>query len=135
MRTKSRPRGFTLVELMVVVVILGSLVALVGPSVWNALFTSRETIAKTQMENFKKGISTYLLQYKKLPQDLNELTQTTDRNPNPIMDSIPKDPWDNEYEYRTLARNQYRIRSAGEDGQLETDDDIVLDSNPRESSR
>lgn len=127
---RSRQRGFTLVELMVVVVILGALVALVGPSVWRALFQTRNDIAKAQMENFAKSISLYKLSMKKLPSSLQELTQTDDKNPEPFIDSIPLDPWGNEYEYRMMGRD-YRIRSAGDNGTLEDDDDIVYDSNKK----
>jgi general secretion pathway protein G len=127
---RSRQRGFTLVELMVVVVILGALVALVGPSVWRALFQTRNDIAKAQMENFAKSISLYKLSMKKLPSSLQELTQTDDKNPEPFIDSIPLDPWGNEYEYRLLGRD-YRIRSAGDNGTLEDDDDIVYESNKK----
>ncbi len=120
-----KKRGFTLVELMVVVVILGTLIALVGPNIWNMLFQSNVKAAETQMSNIAAAIDNYYLTNKKLPDQLDTLTQTDGRNPHPYIDNIPNDPWGNPYEYRPGDRNDYTIKSAGEDGQMDTDDDVV----------
>jgi general secretion pathway protein G len=124
-RTRKRQRGFTLVELMVVVVILGTLIALVGPNIWNMLFQSNEAAAKAQMSNFGQAINNYLLTNKKLPSTLDELMETSGRNPHPYIDSVPDDPWGNPYDYRTLDRKTYQIRSNGEDALPDTEDDIL----------
>ena len=123
-RRKKTTRGFTLVELMVVVVILGTLIALVGPNVWRALFESNYQAARTQMKSFGNAIQQYKMSNKKLPDSLEDLTQTDGPNPYPYMERIPLDPWDNEYEYRVIDRNTYEIRSMGEDGLPDTDDDV-----------
>ncbi|MDA1194104.1 MAG: type II secretion system protein GspG [Planctomycetota bacterium] len=119
-----KQRGFTLVELMVVVVILGTLIALVGPDIWNMLFEGNVAAAEAQMSNFESSIDTYRMRHKKLPSSLQDLTETDGRNPYPIMKTIPKDPWGNEYEYRMLDRNKYELKSYGEDGDPDTEDDI-----------
>jgi general secretion pathway protein G len=120
-----RQSGFTLVELMVVVVILGTLIALVGPNIWNMLFQSNEAAARTQMANFGSAIDNYYLVNKKLPGNLDDLTQTDGRNPHPYIDKIPDDPWGNPYEFRPTDRKKYTIRSNGEDGTPDTEDDIT----------
>ena len=118
-------RGFTLVELMVVVVILGTLIALVGPDIWNMLFESNVSAAEAQMSNFGQALNNFRLQNKKLPGALEELTEPSGRNPHPFIQSIPDDPWGNPYDYRVLDRTTYQIRSNGEDGMADTEDDIV----------
>ena len=125
MRRPDRDAGFTLVELMVVVVILGTLIALVGPNIWNMLFTSNVKAAEAQMANFQQAINNYRLENKKLPGSLEELTETSGKNPHPFIDNIPDDPWGNPYDYRTLDRSTYQIRSNGEDGMPDTEDDIT----------
>jgi general secretion pathway protein G len=124
-RKSNKRRGFTLVELMVVVVILGTLIALVGPNIWNMLFESNVSAAKTQMHNFGQAIDTYYMTNKKMPDSLQQLTETSGRNPHPFIKNIPPDPWNNEYEYRLLDSRNYQIRSYGEDGLAETEDDIL----------
>jgi general secretion pathway protein G len=130
-RTAARParrgsaRGFTLIELMVVIVILGLLIGLVGPNVIKALTDTTKGTAETQMENFAQSIRMYLLQKRSLPQSLEELAEP-DENGNPYIEKIPLDPWGQPYEYKITdpKTKKYEISSSGEDKTPGTDDDI-----------
>jgi general secretion pathway protein G len=127
MRTRHE-HGFTLVELMVVIVILGTLIALVGPNVYNALFKANVGAAEAQMATFGGAIDRYKMDNKQLPSALEDLTQTDSKNPYPYLNatSIPLDPWGNAYEYRVLDAKTFEIRCYGEDGQPDTEDDLYF---------
>jgi general secretion pathway protein G len=120
-------KGFTLIELMVVIVILGLLLGVVVPNVFNALGGATKDTARAQMKGIADAIEMYRLNNRALPKSLDELTQPDTKSGEPYIKQIPLDPWKEQYEYKVVnsKTKEFTITSAGEDRQWGTDDDIV----------
>ena len=118
--------GFTLIELMVVIVILGALAAVVVPNLWHALADSNTKLARIQMKEIGDAVDIYRLSRRQLPESLEALTEPDPKTHEALMRKIPIDPWQSDYEYRRfMTERAYQIRSFGRDRQSDTDDDLV----------
>ncbi|MDR3377828.1 MAG: type II secretion system major pseudopilin GspG [Verrucomicrobiae bacterium] len=130
---KRAARGFTLVELMLVVVIIGILAALVIPKIAGNSERARITAA---IADIRGGIKSALGQYEvdngSYPKSLQDLLTPPANAKNwhgPYLEStkLPVDPWGNAYIYYYPGKhnaNSYDLLSAGPDGKEGTDDDI-----------
>lgn len=119
-----RQRGFTLIELLVVLVILGLLGGLVGPQLLRYVGDSKQDTAKQQIKNFDAAMDMYRLEVGRYPSDSEGLEalvrQPADaerwNGPYLKKGELPKDPWGNDYHYRTPGENaEYEIYSLGAD--------------------
>jgi general secretion pathway protein G len=118
--------GFTLLELLVVIVIIGLLAAYVGPKYFAQLGKSEVTIAKAQIDAFEKSLDTFRLDVGRYPttdEGLNALvtapaTAGAKWNGPYLKKGIPPDPWGHPYQYKAPgSKSEFDITSLGRDGQ------------------
>ncbi|MSP42493.1 MAG: type II secretion system protein GspG [Alphaproteobacteria bacterium] len=119
--------GFTLVELLVVLVVLGLLISIVVPRAIGYLSGARSDTARIQMETFVAALDLYRLDMRGYPSaeaGLHALVappagSTRWRGPYLSKPEVPLDPWDNPYIYQSPGPNgaPYRLLSRGVDGQ------------------
>lgn len=131
--TTFRQRGFTLIEVMVVVVILGILAAIVVPRIMDRPDEARITKARQDIRALEAALNLYRLDnytYPSTDQGLEALAQKPVPEPprwkeGGYVDRLPMDPWQHPYQYLSPgSRGAIDIYSMGPDGQPGTDDDI-----------
>lgn len=113
-------KGFSLIELLVVMVIMGLLASLVGPAMFGKVDSSKVKTAETQIQMIGTALDAYRLDTGRYPTDLNELLDSNVRGwDGPYLPkSVPLDPWGSAYVYELDAANakRYSLLSLGSDG-------------------
>ena len=121
-----RSRGFTLIEVMVVLVILGVLAALIVPNVLERANDARVTAARTDINNLMQALKLYKLDNQRYPnaeQGLDALVRKPSASPvppnwKPYLDKLPADPWGQKYQFLNPGvKGEIDVFSFGADGQ------------------
>ncbi|MEQ8821606.1 MAG: type II secretion system major pseudopilin GspG [Sumerlaeia bacterium] len=134
---RNRQRGFTFLEIMFVVVIIGVLLAIVGPRLAGKSTEARKGTAKADIRNIKVGLAQFEMHVGRFPntsEGIEALIEEPSGLPDdqwdgPYLDTdvTPKDPWGAVYNYRSPGEHSkdYDIWSSGPDGQEGTEDDVT----------
>jgi general secretion pathway protein G len=118
-------RGFTLIEILVVLVIIGVLAALIAPNVLDRAGEAKVTAARTDVSNLVQALKLYKLDNQRFPtgeQGLEALVRKPGAGPipnnwKPYLDKLPKDPWGQPYQYVNPGlRGEIDVFSFGADG-------------------
>lgn len=123
--------GFTLIEMLIVIIILGLLASLVGPRLFSKVDKARIKTAKVQIAMLSSAIDTYRLDMGKFPKTLDKLRRSEDPKwEGPYLPKdVPLDSWNNPYIYSCPGEHgPYDIISYGQDGKpggKGNDSDIV----------
>ena len=125
-RSDAGQQGFTLVEMLVVITIIGLIMGLIGPRVLNYLSESKVKAARIQLQSFGSALDLFYLDAGRFPSTSEGLTALVQRTPGiaawngPYLKggNVPNDPWNHPYVYRSPGeRSPYEIVSYGADGQ------------------
>ena len=119
-------QGFTLVEMLVVITIIGLIMGLIGPRVLNYLSESKVKAAKIQLQSFASALDLFFLDAGRFPSTAEGLEALVKQTPGvgawngPYLrgGNVPSDPWNHGYLYRAPGEHSpYDIMSYGSDGQ------------------
>ena len=135
-RNKSSRYGFTMIEIMAVLIILGLLSTLVATKVINNVEKGKEIVTKTNLKMYHNAVNSFRMDIGRLPSEeeglmaLIEAPSDADNYPDGGYvegTKIEKDGWKNELIYELVpgASSGFLIRSCGPDGEQDTEDDII----------
>jgi general secretion pathway protein G len=121
MKTIQRSQGFSLIELLVVLMILGLIASVVVPNLIGQGEKANASAAKTQIQRLAMAIDEFYLDAGRPPQNLRELVErpgnASSWNGPYVNNALMNDPWGNPYNYRFPGQHRtYDIFSYGSDG-------------------
>ncbi|RKY41500.1 MAG: type II secretion system protein GspG [Candidatus Makaraimicrobium thalassicum] len=127
-----RRKGFTLIEIMLVVTIIGILAAMVVPRLTGRTRQTKSAVAKVDVDvNIPLALDLFELDTGEFPLSLDYLMDNKDGSDvwkGPYLKKVPKDSWGKDYYYKYPGEHNkytYDLYSAGPDGQPGTNDDVV----------
>lgn len=121
MKNLRRNKGFTLIEMLIVIVIIGLLLSLVAPNLMGGADKAKRQVASAQLKNIETALETFYLDVGQYPESLSELMQSTKTGwSGPYMKkAVPNDPWGKPFVYRSPGDDgkPYYLASYAQDGQ------------------
>jgi len=118
-----RNSGFTLIEILIVVAIIGLLVSIVAPNLLGRFESSKGEIAKAQVETLASSVQSFYLDVGRCPTSLNELVSSSDKKwkgPYLSKKTVPLDQWGREYQYKCPGEHGvFDLYSLGPNGKLD----------------
>ncbi len=135
MEKKRNRKGFTMVELMAVLVIIGLLATLVGTQVLKQIAHAKEATTKANLKTLHAAVSQFYMELGQLPSEEMGLQALVEAPPGLeekwtgylTESEIPKDGWQHDFKFEIVpgTASNFFIRSAGPDGEFDTDDDLL----------
>ena len=123
-QTFKKQQGFSLMELLVVLVIIGLLASLVGPTLYKRIMPAKQSVARVQIENYSNALDQFFIDVGRYPTSketlavLRKNTGTIKKWNGPYLKKdLPNDPWEGKYNYLSPGKNgPFEITSYGADG-------------------
>ena len=119
-----KQQGFSLMELLVVLVIIGLLASLVGPTLYKRIKPAKQSVARAQIENYSNALDQFFIDVGRYPTSKETLSVLRKKigvikkwNGPYLKKDLPNDPWGNKYNYLSPGKNgPFDITSYGADG-------------------
>ncbi len=118
-------QGFTLIEILVVVAIIGMLGAVAVPAYMNYLADARVATTRSLIANVDVAVKSYNMKHGKYPDSLEVLQEPQEDGGDPWLEGEAVDPWGNELKYEKQGKKRPLLTSAGPDEEFGTEDDLT----------